>query len=193
MIQLPKELLELFEQRLGKRAGAFLVILTFSALVCLLLGIIGGTISVTYTKLVTPLLHKLPAMNVQEYNNALIAILVTILLLVATGAVVFRAFNNLKTAMFTALENSFTGWNRQIDSIAEMQQNILMLKESVTKLEQHTDISGTRQRLVKELMVRDPPIRIKIRSAEYGAKDKWLNVTKTVRIPPIVISPSTPS
>src|SRR5688572_4426538 len=90
-MELRKETLDRAETVYGPRGATWLFHLAMAAFVCGAVGVIVISVRYVYS-FVRPLLDRVPALPVEGYGNALIAIAVTILLFVIVGAVALRSF-----------------------------------------------------------------------------------------------------
>lgn len=152
----PREMLEIAEERYGKRAAGHLYDLAVAVFVCTALGIVFTAFYAAYSYVVVPTLRNLPTTSVGQSGYFLLSISATVLLLVVSGFLVSWRFKKWQDILFRAIDNYLT------PRIAELKNSLDDVRKDVIDLQIHT---GTHP-LMKELKFRETGLTFHF--ARYG-------------------------
>jgi len=179
-MQLQKDTLDRAETVYGKRGATRLFHLGVVLFVAIAIAGILTSASVVYRQVVRPLLDVMPTIQLQglsAYNNALIAIGVTVLLFVIAGLLSFRYIRRWQKVVIVAIDGFIKQNLEELATTEWVQEQVDALGKRIAPFEDDKRMKELTALLVERAMKH----RLTIHSAKYGAVDKWNNVTEIVR------------
>lgn len=177
----PKEMYALVEDRYGKPTASVLLHVLVVGAVCTALVAIVGTAVLGKKHVVDPALGWVTNVNVSGYQDTLLSLAITILLLVISGLLLLRYFKRWERLLYRSIDGYVMSHTQELGNIPAIQGGLASLHDRVTKLESHTDITGDRKKLLQALIQQELADRLTIVSARYGPLGNYENVTDVVR------------